>query len=130
MTSDQKLWEIKHEGSGPDHCYWASPNDQAPYNTKLDTWESFTADFQYSTGYGCLVYRWDWIDWTEFKGEDDYETPDESLDLFWIYTGSGIMAHTSIAVTKGDEPAIREWLTGRAQHIRDIWSPFDLSPDA
>lgn len=117
------LWEVKHEGSGPDHCYWASPIEQADYNTRLDSWQEFTEDFQYTTGFGCLIYRWDWVDWTEFNAEDP-DQPDETLELFWIYTGSGIMAHTSIGVQREDEPAIREWLLPRAQHLRGIWEPL------
>ena len=29
-----------------------------------------------------------------------------------------------IAVTEADEPAVREWLTKKAAHMRTLWAPL------
>jgi hypothetical protein len=76
-------------------------------------------------------YRWDWKKWpTEDYEEDVNEAEKEQLLLFWMMPRKGIMATSTINVTEADEPAVREWLQVRADYMRTMWEPFDLSPKA
>lgn len=36
---------------------------------------------------------------------------------------------TDVKVCKADEPAVRQWLTRRAEHMRTLWEPL-LDPES
>jgi hypothetical protein len=129
----QHLWEVDHPYYGPEGSFWANWSQQGPYIQKYESWQEFVeeggmADADLDMNW---CYRWDWKKWpTEDYEEDVNEAEKEQLLLFWMMPRKGIMATSTINVTEADEPAVREWLQVRADYMRTMWEPFDLSPKA
>jgi hypothetical protein len=129
----QHLWEVDHPYYGPEGSFWANWSQQGPYIQKYESWQEFVdeggmADADLDMNW---CYRWDWKKWpTEDYEEDVNEAEKEQLLLFWMMPRKGIMATSTINVTEADEPAVREWLQVRADYMRSMWEPFDLSPKA
>jgi hypothetical protein len=127
----QHLWEVDHPYYGPEGSFWANWAQQGPYIQKYESWQEFVdeggmADADLDMNW---CYRWDWKKWpTEDYEEDVNEAEKEQLLLFWMMPRKGIMATSTINVTEADEPAVREWLQVRADYMRSMWEPFDLSP--
>ena len=133
----EHLWEI-------DHPYYCSESNffSRGYNIQYGSWESFVEaegdnDFDMN-----LVFRWDWKA-NEFLDVDTVETRRAyadrfgdrdhawTLHVFWMGQRKGIFRVTEVQVCKADEPAVREWLTLRARHMRVLWEPLlDSSTEA
>ncbi len=126
----QHLWEIDH----PYYCSESNYFSNDCYN-EYGSWESFVeyegdSDFDMN-----LVFRWDWKahdlsadDTVEARREyaDRFGDRDHAwtLSVFWMGQRKGIFRVTEIKVCKADEPAVREWLSLRAQHMRTLWEPL------
>jgi len=123
------LWEIEHSYYGPDQCYYARPDQQAPWNADFSSWADFVAEGMFAADLDLnFLYRWDWQKWGEGDLDEDAEPgTEEQLELFWLFARKGMIGKTTVNVTEADEPAVREWLQVRANYVRDMWAPFDLS---
>lgn len=126
--SEQHLWEH-------DHPYYCAESNYYSNETYLQygSWEEFVeaegnADFDWN-----LVFRWDWrCDWsTEDAASrrayaDRFGDRDHAfiLQIFWMGQRKGLYRSSGVSVCKADEPAVREWLTARAEHMRLVWAPL------
>lgn len=126
------LWEVKH----PYHCelgnYYAAPN--ANLHREYDSWAEFAADWAKGEDNDYnLLFRWDWIK------ETDKESPYfdhgkrkgmDRLMLFYVMQRQAYNMSVAIGVKDSNEPAVREYLEAKAQHIRTLWEPLiDLTVD-
>lgn len=114
-----RLWEV-------DHPYYATQGNYFSngYHADYGSWADFIEDQGDLDLDMNLVYRWDW----QVPNPDDYEAdeelPPETLDLFYVGQRKAIHRSVSVEVRREDEPAIREWLTVRAEHMRRVWEPL------
>lgn len=124
MTTDTRLWDI-------DHPYYATQGNyfSNDYHAEYDSWTEFLAEQGDMDLDLNLLYRWDW----QVPDPDYYEAgeelPAETLDLFYVGQRKAIHRSVSVEVKREDEPAIREWLLIRAEHMRKVWEPLlDVQP--
>jgi hypothetical protein len=114
--AEQHLWEAEHP-------YYAQEGNfyKAGEHYRADSWSEFFAEMGDSDDDLNLVYRWDW------KQDDATEgNPPGHGTLFLYYMAQRKARCFSYeaAVTAADEPAVREWLQKKAEHMRRIWAPF------
>lgn len=83
-----------------------------------------------------LLFRWDWDrsdpdDYTyELEENPEFEVPGDTLKLFYFMQRKARNMSIEVAVTEADEPAVREWLSIRAEHMRTLWEPLLGEPNA
>lgn len=124
--TEKHLWENNHDYYGPESCYWGPTHSQAPYNNKFDSWADFAVPgsmWDAIEGMNFL-YRWDWHAWHLQFPEDHPDGEDHELELFWMMPRKGIMARSSVKVTRDDEEAVRAWLLPHWAYMRGLWSPL------
>lgn len=128
-----RLWEVDHPYYCSDSNYYASGTNQ-PFHT-YGSWQEFYAEEGDSDLDMNLVFRWDWqrIEYLDddssvgraafdAKYDDNYRA--YNLEIFWIGQRKGIYRGSTVAVCRADEPAVREWLAIRWQHMRLLWDPI------
>lgn len=76
------------------------------------------------------VWRWDWkkTDPSDYEeelktGEID-ELPSDVLLIFFMHQRKAKNSSVRILITDDDEPAVREWLTKKANYMKQLWEPF------
>lgn len=117
--SEQRLWEV-------DHPYYATEGNYFSngYHAEYASWAEFIEEQGDLDLDMNLVYRWDW----QVPDPDDYEPdekmPPETLDLFYVGQRKALHRSVSVEIRREDEPAVREWLTVRAEHMRRVWEPL------
>ena len=123
MTDHPHLWEI-------DHPYYATQGNyfKNGYHVEYPSWADFVEDAGDDDLDMNLVYRWDWTvpdprDYS-INGELVEPLPAETLDLFYVGQRKALHRSVSVIVQREDEPAIRQWLTIRAEHMRRVWEPL------
>lgn len=122
MTEVKHLWEADHSYTGAESNYFANFQQQEGYFREFESWKAFTESDSFETDMDYnLMYRWDWK-----NGEDQYPEA-EHLALFYVQQRRGAVSGDTIFVTAEDEPAVRAYLQKYADHMRDLWAPFDLS---
>lgn len=127
MTESKHLWEANHSYSGADSNYFANFYQQEGMFNEYDSWAEFmesgspVMDMDFN-----LMYRFDWIK----PDEDDEYAEKEHVKFFYVQQRRGAVAADTVYVTPEDEPAVRAYLQKYADHMRDLWAPFDLSPVA
>lgn len=117
------LWEVDHPYYASHGNYYASPPTDC--YQEFASWQEFyesegDADLDMN-----LIYRWDW----KVPDPDDYtpfeeDVPPETLNLFYIGQRKALARSVSVEVQREDEPAIREWLIVRAEHMAKVWEPM------
>ena len=122
----ERLWEANHRYYCNEGNYYASGNDQ-PVG-RYRTWAEFMSEEGDSDPDYNLLFRWDWregADWghgTEFNGDENYRNG--VLLLFWMGQRKGLYRWSEIEVCRADEPAIREFLSARFDHLKSLWGPI------
>ncbi|MGT2461129.1 hypothetical protein [Sinomonas atrocyanea] len=135
------LWEH-------DHPYYCEPGSffKAGQHHRFASWADFATPFSFtldqdgritgSAGTALysgdldqnLLFRWDWKAWhlDPDRDPDAYADGEERhvLMLFFMLQRKGANCSAEVAVTAEDEPAVRAWLAGRVQTVRDMWAPF------
>lgn len=119
------MWEAHHNYYMTDHSYWGDDTVQYYKN-----WEDFVdAEGDGDPDYN-LIFRWDW---KPVDDDDDYGEVQAKLHLYWATQRKGYFRTTITDVNKQDEPAVREWLHPRFEHLMKLWEPFvwvdDRIPD-
>lgn len=111
------LWQIDHPYYCNDTNYFGKYENGFEC-TDWASWNDFYAEFDLEDtdmDYN-LVFRWDW----KFDPDDD----EHKLHLYFMAQRKGYFFVNIIDVTPADEPAVREYLTAYAEHMRKIWEPL------
>ncbi|MFG2873319.1 hypothetical protein [Streptomyces sp. NPDC048338] len=118
--SQKPLWAIDH----PYYCQEGNYYKNGQHLTYA-SWTDFHQEWGDLDDDYNLVFRWDWQrpDPTDYEpyGED---VPPNTLQVFWVLQRKAILRSTECPVTEAEEPAIREWLTRKATHLRLVWEPL------
>ena len=116
------LWEIDHPYYASQGNYYARPDEGL--HAEFSSWAEFYEDQGDADLDMNLVYRWDWTVPDPNDYEDGEELPPETLDLFYVGQRKALLRSVSVEIQREDEPAIREWLVVRAEHMRRVWEPL------
>lgn len=123
MTDEKHLWEVEHSYYCNQSNYFDAGNH---YYAGYESWQ----EFQETEGNNDLdlnlVFRWDWTKHDEDLEEG--ETPEQILSIFWVLQRKGIFRCTEVRVTAENEPAVKEWLGKRFQHLMKLWAPMCETP--
>jgi hypothetical protein len=117
MTKATKhLWEIDH----PYYCNEGNYYTSESIETEYESWSDFfedqgDADFDMN-----LVFRWDWRK-ADAPDKEEWGIDHDTLLIFWMGQRTGLYRYSTVKVTDADEPAIKEWLTKRWQHLVFLW---------
>lgn len=103
------LWEYEH----PYYCNEGNFYQRGCHAT-FDSWADFIAAEGDADPDLNLVFRWDWK-----QGANQ-----DTLLLFYMGQRKALCRSVGVRVWKDDEPAIREWLIGCANHMRKLWEPL------
>lgn len=119
MTVELHLWDIAH----PYYCSESNYYSNEP-GSRFESWAEFIEEAICATGDLDLnlLFRWDWNRCDPSDYEPDEEIPGDTLDLFFMFQRKGIFAPFTVAITEADEPAVREWLAVRWEHMRLLWA--------
>lgn len=113
------LWEIPHPYYATQGNYFSNDCHET-----YDSWAEFIESEGDSDLDMNLVYRWDWTVPDPDDWDDDDVLPAETLDLFYVGQRKALHRSVSVTIQREDEPAVREWLTVRAEHMRKVWEPL------
>ncbi len=113
MTEAGKhLWEIDHPYYCNEGNYYAHESVETAYHSWADFVEhEGDSDFDMN-----LVFRWDWS-----KADAENELDHDILSIFWMGQRKGLYRYSTIEINEADEPAVKEWLTKRWQHLVLLW---------
>jgi hypothetical protein len=129
-TGTRHLWEYDHPyycAAGNFHVRRDVDNAQ---HVLHDSWSDFMDTWGTSDHDLNLVFRWDWSRADPSDYEPGEDVPGDTLELFVVLQRKADLWSHTIAVTEADEPAVREWLAGRAKTITAIWEPIALTTEA
>lgn len=124
------LWEIDHPYYCSEGSYWVPGTRWHEVHAEYDSWADFIDEWGSNDPDLNLLFRWDWqrSDPDDYKYEreenPDFEMPGDTVDLFYMMQRKARNMSIQVKVTESDEPAVREFLTGRAEHMRKIWEPL------
>lgn len=121
------LWEANHSYYCSESNYFS--ND---CQTSHKSWADFIAEEGDADIDMNLVFRWDWRegpDWDLpiYNGDPNYRNG--KLWLFFVGQRKGLFRSVEVEVCRADEPAVRQWLQTRFDHLMGLWEPIRL-PDS
>lgn len=122
----KKLWEVDHPYYCNEASYWKGETEMV---SSYKSWgEFFDAEGDSEVDLN-LVFRWDWRlldggDYYSVEPGDDPNYRDGCLHVFFLTQRKGIFRSATVEVCQADEPAIREWLQGRFNHLLEVWAPL------
>lgn len=131
--SEPRLWETYHPYYCSEGCFFHSPaqhGDKWQVHTTVNSWAEFMADWGLSDPDLNLVFRWDWQrsdpdDYAyETEHDPEFELPGDELQVFFYLQRKAYGHSVFVRVTEDDEPAVRKWLTSRAEHMQKVWFPL------
>lgn len=99
-------------------------------HTNYACWNDFMGEWGMSDLDMNLVFRWDWDkadpeDYEyELEEDPDFELPGDTLKVYFYLQRKAYGHSVFVDVTEDDEPAVREWLQVRAEHMRNLWEPL------
>lgn len=128
MSEIKHLWEYDHPYYCSEGNYYVGGLNYGDVHTDYESWQDFIEDWGGTDADMNLVFRWDWNQADPDDYADGEELPGDKLQVFWVLQRKAILRSTECTVTAEDEPAVREWLTGRAKTITAIWEPIALAP--
>ncbi|CAN7263467.1 hypothetical protein LJR186_001186 [Microbacterium foliorum] len=130
MSEQMHLWEFDHPYYCSEGCYYVPGGQWADVHSDWTSWAEFLEEWGDVDPDYNLLFRWDWkradpADYEyERKHETDFEMPGDTLHLFFYLQRKAKPFSHEIQVTEADEASVREWLTGRALHMRKLWEPL------
>jgi hypothetical protein len=124
MADDTKhLWEYGHPYYCNEGNYLARPLEHPDCWQEYDSWREFLDEWGDSDPDLNLVFRWDWHA-RHLEYPEDYPEETHVLKLFLMLQRKAFNKSVEVAVTAADEPAVRDWLQGRAKTMAAIWEPL------
>ena len=126
----RRLWEVNHPYyCEEDHYFGTGSCAPGELTNRFRSWSEFLEGIGTSDPDLNLVFRWDW----EGTVADDYEPGadpnyrDGILKVMWFAQRKGFHHCSYVEVCQADEPAIREWLQNRCDHMAKLWAPLTPS---
>nr|WP_062336115.1 hypothetical protein [Herbidospora sakaeratensis] len=119
-----QLWEAQHPFAAPYGNRYRPTDPWNEVDYTFASWDEFVDELPDSGSAFEQVYRWDW---TRDAPDAEVQTAD-ILTIYFVLPREARLSRADITVTTDDEPAVREWLTRRAQTIADLWAPLAVSP--
>lgn len=126
----KRLWEIDHPYYCNEGSYYASGSSLHDVHQTHDSWADFLAEWEHADLDMNLIFRWDWdrANPEDYRYELDenpaFEIPGDTLKIFYFMQRKARNLSVYVSVTEADDPAVREWLTVRAEHMRTLWEPL------
>lgn len=120
-TPTEHLWEPHHPYYAAEGNYYSNGCHEV-----YESWSDFLGEQGNADLDMNLVYRFDW----KIPDPADYlpfgdEVPPAGLFLYYIGQRKALARSVEICpISEADEPAVREWLTVRAKHLRLVWAPL------
>lgn len=123
------LWDIDHPYYCNEGNYFTTASECSCHYHR---WQDFIDEQGDADLDMNLVFRFDWcaphpngdtqksILW---QGDEYYR--DSLLKLFYMGQRKGLYRWVTIDVCRADEPAVREWLQIRWNHLCELWQPFE-----
>jgi hypothetical protein len=118
------LWEVKHPYYCNEGNYYA-PGMEQPY-TEHASWQDFLDDEGDSDLDMNLLFRWDWR--KADPDEENWGNKEDVLLLFYMGQRKGLYRWVEVQVTDADEPAVKQWLTNRWNHLQRLWRGISDDP--
>lgn len=125
-AESRHLWEVDHPYYCNDGNYFSSEAI-----SEWGSWADYLSEFEDSDKDYNLVFRWDWkvADPDDYDTEGKYGDPEEVpteeyLHLYHMQQRKGCFWTHIVEVKREDEESIREYLTGYAEHMRQLWKPL------
>lgn len=129
------LWEIDHPYYCQEGSYWVGGNQWHEVHNEYESWSDFLDEWSATDDDLNLMFRWDWKradpdDYTyEVEEDPDFKIPGDVLQLFYMMQRKARNMSVFVKVTEADEPAVREFLAKKAEHMRKLWEPLlDAEP--
>ena len=129
-TEVQHLWEIDHPYYCSEGSYWVPGTRFHEVHQEFSSWADFMDEWGNADEDYNLLFRWDWQranpDDYKYELEEDpnYELPEDHLQVFYMMQRKARNMSVFVKVTEDDEPSVREFLTGKAEHMRKVWEPL------
>lgn len=127
ITTATPLWEVDHSYQCNEGNYFTNDSSLGPHYKSfaefLEEWGGPDTDLDYN-----LVFRWDWDEGdadsraSDFKGDVNYRNG--IFKVFHLLQRKGIYTWATVEVCRADEPAVREYLKPRLEHLMRLWSPM------
>jgi hypothetical protein len=130
MSSEQRLWEVKHPFYCTEGGYFWNQTDRKTIHA-FGSWAEFLADMGNSDEDMNFLFRWDWsetdseTDEPTFNGDVYYRNGE--LKLFFMIQRKGFHSTHLVEVCRADEPAVRAWLQLRLDYLMRVWAPLTAS---
>ena len=115
--SEVKLSDVRHDYYCSDGCFFGSPGYRT--HETFESWADFLVEMDDADFDLNLLFRWDWEPASD-DPEDEQPTP--TLALFYVRQRKAYNCSYRVKVRDEDEPAIREWLRPRWEHLRKLWA--------
>jgi len=129
-ATDAHLWEIDHPYYCSEGSYWVPGTQWHEVHNEYTSWADFLEEWGSADEDYNLLFRWDWkrADPDDYKYEveedPDFKIPGDHLELFYFMQRKARNMSVFVEVSENDEPNVREWLSGKAEHIRKLWEPL------
>lgn len=131
MSEVKHLWDVDHPYYCNEGNYFAKAVDCHSHHQR---WQDFIAAEGDADLDMNLIFRFDWDapheDEDPEKGiawQGDIYYRDSLLKLFYMGQRKGLYRWVTVDVCRADEPAVREFLKIRWEHMRKLWEPFSDS---
>lgn len=124
MSDNQHLWEIDHPYYCSEGSYWVPGTRWHEVHADYSSWADFMDEWGGNDSDLNLLFRWDWQRSDPSDYQDDEDVPGDQLHLFYMMQRKARNMSVYVVVTEADEPAVREWLTTKADHMRKLWEPL------
>ena len=131
-TVVRHLWDFDHPYYCSESNYFAKESECSCHYQR---WQDFIEEHGDADVAPNLLFRFDWIPpWKdgyseqpiEWQGDEYYR--DSVLKLFYMGQRKGLYRWVTVDVCRADEPAVREWLQVRWDHMRKLWEPLSWPP--
>lgn len=116
------LWEIDHPYYCSTGCYFTSE----PCHSEYGSWQEFIEEWGEADEDYNLVFRFDWSeeDPDSYPVKSTYNYRNGRLKIHFFMQRKAYPMSTETQVCRADEPAVREYLQKKFNHLKKLWEPL------
>jgi hypothetical protein len=133
MSEPRKaFWKVNHPYMAPEGNYFANWMQMQGFNLEFDTWEDFLDEMKEADEDYNFLYRWDYheTDPEDYDLEEEDEIPPNRLKFVYILQRKANFLYVTVNNPRiEDEESIRNYLTGKWEHVRRLWAPLSEKND-